>query len=170
LTASFGEALTPLLAALALLTAAAGLLKLRAPEPARRALASAGLPASAPLVRAAAALEVALGAWVLLDPGVAAALSLFAAYACFAALLLRLRARHPAGDCGCFGARSGAVGRVQVAADAAAALVALAAAAWRPHAGGWVIARPALALAVAGLAYAAYVLFTALPAALEAGR
>jgi hypothetical protein len=115
-------------------------------------------------------LELALAAWVLLDPGIAAVLTLCAAYACFAALLARLRVRRPGGDCGCFGAHSGAVGRVQVAADAAAALLALAAAAWRPHAAGWVLARPALALAVAGLAYAAYVLFTALPAALEAGR
>lgn len=87
------------------LLAVAGVAKLRAPGGARRALASARLPASTGLVRALGALEVAVGAGALAAPRpLAPAVAVL--YLGFAALVgAGLAGRIPLASCGCLGER-----------------------------------------------------------------
>ncbi len=142
--------------------------KLRAPRPAVGALVTLGLPASAGLVRVLAALELVLGASVLIAPARSLVTVLAAGYLVFAAMALTLMRRRAA--CGCFGEGTTPAWRGQVVLSLATAGLCAAGAAWPPHGLAWVLARsPGLAAAsLAGLAacvYAAVLVYTALPGA-----
>src|SRR5204863_65059 len=93
--------LTGPFAAAAAVLCVAGVAKLGAPAPAVRAMAIAGFPVPALLVRIFAAGEVALGVWSVSAPGRAAAVVLTCAYVSFGALSLLLVRRGS--SCGCFG-------------------------------------------------------------------
>ncbi len=161
---------TPFLVA-ALVLGTAGVAKLRAPAPAMRALAGAGLPAGAALVRAFAALELALALWAALAPSRAAAVAAAAAFLILAGVATLLARR--ASSCGCFGDREAPASALQPLLSVALAAIAAAAALWPPHGLGWVLERsPATAatllLGVAGAAYAIVLAYTELPAAWSA--
>lgn len=98
------DALTgPYLAAAALLVAAGGA-KLIDPLPLVRALRSAGLPASGPLVRVGAAAELLLGLLAAATGARPAAAGVALSYAAFAAfVLVALRRGGVLASCGCFG-------------------------------------------------------------------
>ena len=90
--------------ALALVSAAAGAAKVASPADTARALRTAGLPVGAPLVRAGAAGETALGAAVLAGAGRPAVALLAASYLAFGAFVATaLVRRWPLSSCGCFG-------------------------------------------------------------------
>jgi hypothetical protein len=152
----------------ALVLCTAGMAKLRSPVPAMRALAGAGLPDGAALVRAFAGLELALGIWAGLDPSPASAAAVagtFMILAGVAALLVRR-----ASSCGCFGDHEAPASQLQPLLSAGLATIAGAAAVWPPHGLVWVLGRPpataaALVLGVAGAAYATVLAYTELPTA-----
>jgi len=161
---------TPFLVA-ALVLCAAGVAKLPAPAPAMRALAGAGLPARATLVRAFAALELALGLWAGLDPSRPAAAAVAGAFLILAGVATLLARR--ASSCGCFGDREAPASALQPLVSVALAAIAAAAVRWPPHGLGWVLQRPpataaALLLGAAGAAYATVLAYTELPAAWRA--
>lgn len=164
------EALTPpfLLAATVLLVAGAG--KLRWPAAAAAAMATLNLPSRTAYVRAFAVAELALGADCVLAPTRAAALTLSALYAVFAALTVLLARRRA--SCGCFGEAPGdsPASAAQSLLSGALALVAAAGAYHLPHSLSWVLARPvpaaaALSLGILGAGYAAVLTYTLLPQA-----
>lgn len=162
------EVMTSPFAVAALVLCAAGVAKLRSPGQAVRALHTVGLPAGAALVRLFAVAEVALGAWCIARPGPVAAAMLALVYAFFVPLSAVLARRHT--PCGCFGERELPVSAAQPALSAVLALVAVVAAASGVHGFAWLLGRPplgalALAVGIAGAAYATVIAYTELPLA-----
>jgi hypothetical protein len=165
------DVLTGPLAIAALVLAAAGVAKLRSPDPAARAAIVLGLPARRSLVRALAAAELGVAFWGLSVPSTAAALALAGAYACFTAVGFLLARRRA--SCGCFGGEDAPAGHAHWTLSAVLALVGGAAAVWRPHGLLWALdSHPALtaalAVGVAGAAYGLVVVYTQLPLAWSA--
>ncbi|MCB1248591.1 MAG: hypothetical protein KDB36_04260 [Acidimicrobiales bacterium] len=120
--------LTGPLDALAVVLFVAGIAKLARPDATVPALRAVRLPASALVVRLVGVLEVVAAATVLAfggPVGAAAACVLYAAFAVFAAALLRSSGRDA--SCGCFGEASAPVTGVHVAVNVVAAAVAAAA-------------------------------------------
>jgi methylamine utilization protein MauE len=157
----------PLLAAAGLLCVS-GLAKLRTPEPASTALRTLGLRVGSSVVRAAAAVESAVGFAAVLVGGRAWALALAVAYGGFAGLTVRLSRQRAA--CGCFGAGEAPAGRTQLALSLGLMALAGAAAIWPPGGIGWVLARSAayamtLLAGVGGCIYALAIAYTQLPSA-----
>ena len=118
-------------AAFALLLGVAGAMKAFSPLSTVRALRSAGLPVTRPLVRAFGAGEavVAVAAWVIAGPvpPVLVALS----YTGFAGFVVLARRRGGSvSSCGCFGKADTPPTRSHVVVNAAAAVLALVAAIW----------------------------------------
>lgn len=160
--------------AAALLIGAAGLGKLRAPEPAvamlRQAVPRAlrSLP-SAGAVRLAAVGEVGVGAAAVLTGGRPALALLAAAYVAFLAVSLRLAAADRSTSCGCFGRADSPVGLAHVVLNLVAAAVCVAGVFRPPGAWGGLLDGDVLP-GVVGLAQSAllaalaFVAVTALPA------
>jgi hypothetical protein len=166
-------ALAPPFIAASLLLCVAGVLKLRSPRVAVRALAALGLPASAWLVRAIATGELALGALCVLHPSRAAAATLAGVYGVFAVVAWMLARERTA--CGCFGEEDMPASMLHSVVSAILALVALAAAAaaGSPQGLDWLLDRSAATATVAliglgGALYAIVLVYTVLPRAWEA--
>jgi hypothetical protein len=165
---TLSETLTAPLLIAATVLCAAGASKLRSPAPAVHAFAALGLPANTVLVRAAAACELALGAWCAIDPWRPVAVAVACLYAVFAGAAAVLTRRRS--SCGCFGEDDSPASLWQSMTSAALAALALAALLSGAHGLGWVLARPASDAAViligtAGAAYAAVLAYTELPQA-----
>jgi hypothetical protein len=149
-------------AAFALLLAVAGAMKALSPRSTVRALRSAGLPATNALVRAFGAGEVvvAVAAWTVAGPVPAVLVAL--SYAAFAGFVLLARARGASiSSCGCFGKADTPPTMSHVIVNAAAVVIAGAAAAWPARSPiGELSASPAagvpLALLIAVVAALAY--------------
>lgn len=88
----------------ALLLVAAGAAKVTDPTRTAGALAAVGWPSSPVLVRLGAAVELALGATMIVIGGPALAMLVAASFLGFAVfVLMALRSGAPIGTCGCFG-------------------------------------------------------------------
>jgi hypothetical protein len=174
------DALTgPVLAAAALVCVAA-VGKLREPGGAVRALSALGLPAGVWWVRALCGLELAAGACGLVVPGPPSVAVLAGVYGTFGGGGAALRRRGA--ECGCFGetgdetdgetgGEAGAPPSVaHVLLSGALALMCAAGVVWPPHRVGWALARPVLALGIAGCVYAIVLAYTQLPVAWGAWR
>ncbi|GAB2692436.1 MauE/DoxX family redox-associated membrane protein [Thalassiella azotivora] len=173
-----------LVAAGALLLLVAGAPKVLAPEAGRGAVVAARLPLrflrDAWVSRASGAAEVVVALAVLLVGGPWPLLALAVTYGVLAAFSWRVLRVSPGASCGCFGRASTPVSRWHVGTNAGLALVALLAlglhATGALASGSYLAALgdqpwagvPLLAL-TALLAYACYLLMTALPALLQAG-
>lgn len=147
----------------------AGAAKLRTPSAARDALRDAGLQPAAAAVRLLGATEVVIGAWAAVRPGVLAATLVAVNYGAFGAFLLVARPAR----CGCFGAGGTDASPAHVILNGLACLVAVAAAVAPPPAIASVLSWPPLiaaplALGLVAAVVAAYLLFTAFPAAWRA--
>jgi len=159
----------PYLASAALLVLA-GAGKLVDPLPLVRALRSVGLPAPRRAVRAAAALELGLGVAAVLTGSRASAVGVAVSYAAFTAfVLLALRRGGVLASCGCFGKADTPPTGTHVAVTGAAAVVAVAVAAWPLGALPDVLAaQPAaglpLLLCAAAIAATGYLVLALLPA------
>ncbi len=161
--------------AAALLLAIAGAPKVVRPASAVRALASARLPAAAPLVRALGAAEVVVGIGAVVVGSTTFALLVAASYLAFAGFVaLALRRGGVLASCGCFGRDDTPPTALHVVVDLAAGGVALAVAA-RPLGGVGAILRdqplagvPFVALA-ALCVWFAYLALAGLPALVAAG-
>jgi hypothetical protein len=169
-----------IVSAAALLLVVAGLAKLRDPLPARSAMVAARLPGGAAVrspgvARAVGAGELVVGAVALVVGGPWAAALLAVAYLALAAMAARLLAVAAGTSCGCFGGTGTPISRWHLVMDlgfAAAALLAVA----LPTPGlplavvetGW--QGGLLVALVALLAYAAFLMTTALPGLAAAGR
>jgi hypothetical protein len=156
-------ALAPPFLVAALVLGVAGLAKLRAP-----ARAAAALHAPAPVVRALAIGEVALGVACAVQPTRALAVALAALYALFAAVGERLRRDRVA--CGCFGDSDLPVSRAHVIASGLLGTVAAAAAIGSPAGLGWLAGQPAMtagvvAVGIASAVYATVLVYTVVPRA-----
>ncbi len=165
------DALTPMLAAAALVLCVAGVAKLRSPGAAVRALATLGVPTGAGPVRLVAAGELGLGVLCLLHPSRPAAAALSAVYATFAGIAIALKRRRAA--CGCFGDGDVPASGLQAALSAVLALASLASASAPPHGLAWMLARPlpsaiAMLSGIAGAAYGGVLVYTELPRAWRA--
>lgn len=112
----------------AVVLGAAGVGKLWRPAAAAAALASLRLPHRAAAVRLLGAAEVAVAAAVIVVGGAVPALVLAATYLALALAAHRLRAIGDVAGCGCFGRSAAPVGVGHVVLNAAAAVVAVAAA------------------------------------------
>jgi Methylamine utilisation protein MauE len=162
-------ALTPPFAVAALVLCIAGVAKLRAPDGAAGALRAVALPGSVTLARLGALAEVALGAWALIRPSAMTAALVALVYAVFCGLSLALARRD--GECGCFGDTGAPASALQSLLSGALALVAGAAAVAGAHPIGWVLGSAGAAIGVVaalglvGAAYAAVLVYTALPQA-----
>lgn len=171
----------PLELAAALLLAAAGAAKIRAPEPAAAMLRRSWpaptsrlrtLPAS---VRLGGFAEMAIGVDVAITGNRSAAALLGLAYAAFAVVagrLIRLGARQ---SCGCFGRTDSPVGWPHLVVNLVSVAVAIAALVRPPGPAGGLFDHGAVAgtvgLGQVGLlAYLAFLLITALPALAAARR
>jgi hypothetical protein len=146
-------ALTPPFLVAALVLCVAGVAKLRAPRGAMGALALG---------------EVALGVACLVHPTRPEALALSVLYTSFTAVAVVLRRRRLA--CGCFGENDFPVSLAHVIASGLLGSMALASAIAVPRGLGWLAGRSAVAAAVmligvAGAAYAAVLVYTAVPRA-----
>lgn len=163
----------------ALLLLVAGLAKLRDPMPARRAIVAARFPGGAvvrsPLAaRTVGAAEVVVGAAALLVGGPWTAALLALAYLLLALVAVRLLSVAAGTDCGCFGAAAAPISRWHVATDlgfaVAAAVAVVVTTPGLPAAvvtGGW---QGVVLVALVGLlAYASYLMTTALPSLAAAG-
>jgi hypothetical protein len=150
-------------AALVCVAAAA---KLREPAGAVRALRVLGLPARAWIVRALSVVEVAVGVAVLAAPGRATVAVLAGLYVTFGSAGAALRGR----PCGCFGADDVPVTAAHVVLSGVLAVVCAAGALWPPHGIAWAVARPVLAIGIAGCTYAALLAYTQLATAWGAWR
>lgn len=174
--------MTALLSAGALLLLISGAAKLRHPASAARALLaaqitrSARLPAARAVVRLIGVVEIVTGFAVLVVGGRLAALALALVYAALAVFAGRLTAVAPAQDCGCFGAAQAApVTGWHIATSAVFAVLGAGAATGVPRSllselSVSPLAGAPLAATVALLAFACYLLMTALPALLHAAR
>lgn len=169
----------PFLVTVALL-AAGGALKVRRPGDTARALRVMGLPSSPAIVRAGAAVELAVGvgAGIWGSRSLAAAVAL--SYLGFAAFVwAALRRGAPLSSCGCFGAQDTPPTYVHVVLDLAAAGVAGAVALGPPGAGvgvvdlGRIDGSPVLPVVflvlIATSAWLAYVALSLLPRVLHPG-
>jgi hypothetical protein len=145
------DALTVPHAVAAVLLCVAGLAKLRAPAPAARAVGAAP-----PAIRAFAMLELALGAWALLNGGAVSSALMAALYAAFAGLTIVLWRRGR--SCGCFGAVAAPASPLQSLVSAALALLCVACAAASVHPAAWISGRPpgSVAILVLGTGAAVY--------------
>jgi hypothetical protein len=158
---------TPPFLIAALVVVAAGVAKLRVPQPAAAATRALGLPVRGWMVRTFAGFECAVGGAALAGID-GAAIALAALYGLFAVLsLLMVRQRL---SCGCFGDPDVPASNLGALLSAACAGVSLAAAAWKPHGIGWVFGQaPTTAVAtligIAGAAYAVVIAYTELPLA-----
>jgi hypothetical protein len=114
------------LAAAALLLAPSGARKVRDPAPTHRALRIVGLPSSPLAVRLLGAVELAIGAGVLLSSSRLWAGALAVVYVEFTAFVaLALFRNAPLESCGCFGAADSPPSIAHVAIDAGLATVAV---------------------------------------------
>jgi hypothetical protein len=153
----------------ALVLCVAGLAKLRSPDGAVRALTVAGLPGGTWLVRAGAAVEVALGIAALARPSAATAGAIALLFAAFALLSLRLARRQA--SCGCFGENDAPASSWGAALSAVLAVIAFVAAIAGVHELGWVLGHAGAtvglvaAIGMAGAIYAVVLVYTALPQA-----
>ncbi len=163
--------MTGLLAAAALLLLAAGLPKVVDPRAGAGALRAARLPggSTAALVRLAGLAEVAVAILVLTVGGRLAGAAVAVTYAALATFALRLARVAPEQPCGCFGSgdRSPVTGwhvgtDLALAAAGVAALVRPGRSLLAETAAQPLLGLPFLAL-VGALAFAAYLLMTALP-------
>jgi hypothetical protein len=132
--------------------------------------ALAGRPARVAWVRVLALVELAVGTAVLVGPAparvpVAVLAGLYGAFA-GAGAALQVRGL----GCGCFGEADASVSVAQVALSGVLAAVCAAGAVWPGHAAGWAVARPALAIGIAGCVYALVLAYTQLPVAWGAWR
>ncbi|HJS94610.1 MAG TPA: MauE/DoxX family redox-associated membrane protein [Solirubrobacteraceae bacterium] len=147
------QALTPPFLVAALVLCVAGVAKLRV---SRRAMGALGVG------------EVALGAACLVHPARSLALALAVLYASFTVVAEVLRRRRLA--CGCFGENDFPVSLAHVIASGLLGSLALAAAIAGPRGLGWLAGGSAveavvLLIATAGAAYAAVLVYTAVPRA-----
>jgi hypothetical protein len=170
-------ALTPAFACASALLAVAGAMKLRSPAAASGAMKAMSLPEATGTVRLAGLCELVAGIWALAAPGRLSAGLVAAAYGGFAVLvagLLRDRGGRAAG-CGCFGSAEAEIHPMHLVLNLVAAGVAVAAAISPPPGVAHVLsAHPGVGLVlcagVAGAVYAAYLIYTAAPAAWRAYR
>lgn len=154
-------------AALAMVLVVSGVLKVRDPESVIPMLAAVGLPATRAVVCAVALAEILVGAVALVIGGPAATAALALLYGAFAVVSLVLLRSGDTVSCGCFGQRSATMTPLHVGVNAAAAVVALAAAALgAPGLYGTTNER---SLVVAALASLAAALLAAVIVALLAG-
>ena len=155
----------PFLGAAGLLVVA-GVPKLFDPLPLVRALREARMPAGRLLVRTFAAGEVAVGVWAMAVPSRASAALVAAAYLLFTVFVAQvLRRGGIVGSCGCFGKPDTPATRTHVVLTAAAALIAVAVAAYPPVA-AWSapVADLATTTALAALvAFLAWMVMAVLP-------
>jgi hypothetical protein len=162
-------ALTPPFAVAALVLCIAGVAKLRAPDGAVRALNAVSLPGSAPFVRVGAAAEVAIGAWALIAPSAISAGLVALLYVVFCGLSLLLARRNA--ECGCFGETGAPASALQSLLSGTLGIVAAAAAVAGVKGIGWILGSTGAtigfiaALGIAGAAYGAVLVYTALPQA-----
>ncbi len=166
--------LAPLLYVAAGMLVVAGAAKLRRPEPTVRALWEAGLRSSPAIARAVGAVELVVGAAVLIRPMPVATLALSAVYLSFAIFLgYLIWARPEATSCGCLGGRDAPPNLLHLALNTVAA-TAGALVAFLPVPSLPTIARDlgwTSLLFVAGTAFAGYLTYvvaTDLPAAFHA--
>jgi hypothetical protein len=124
----------------------AGTAKLRAPDPARRALLTLGLPSGRAIVRAVGLCELGVGGWCAIDPSRASAAAIAVIYAVFAVIASVLARRQV--SCGCFGGEDRPASIGQALLSAAISLVAVGEALAGPHGLAWVLGRPAAQAAV----------------------
>jgi hypothetical protein len=162
------DALTAPLLVAAVVLAVAGIAKLRFPAGAERALRTLGLLVSGIAIRGFAVGEIALAAWVLLDPGPIANVALAGVYAIFALMTILLARRQA--SCGCFGESSTPASASQSAISAALSVVALLAAVAGAHGIDWMLHRSVpsgivLIVGVAGAAYGTVVAYSQIPSA-----
>jgi hypothetical protein len=113
----------PFLAVCALLVGS-GVHKVRRPEPARAALAAAGMRVPATVAMAVGGVEIAAGVSGAVL-GRAAALVVAVVYLALAGFAWRLLRRAPATPCACLGASDAPLTALHVAVDVAAAVAAL---------------------------------------------
>lgn len=168
-------ALEPALASLALLLAASAVAKLGSPAAAAAALASLRLPSGRLAVRAAAAIELAVGMLCLVRPGRAADAAVAVLFAAFAAIVAAQRRAGGGAPCGCLGGAATDASRAHLVFDLAAATVAAAAATAPPAHVLATTARHPLEVAIAGAAvlagaWLAAAVLTLLPGALGSYR
>lgn len=145
----------------ALVLCVAGAAKLRAPDPAARAVG-----AGRQLVRLFAAGEVGLGALVLIVGGPVLAAMMAVLYAGFALLTLRLA--RAGESCGCFGAPQSPASPLQSALSGALAVVCLLAAIGGARSLDWILGQPpgivaVLGLGIAGAVYGIVLAYSELP-------
>jgi hypothetical protein len=146
----------------------AGVAKLRSPAGASHALATIGVPGGVLVVRAVAAIEVALGAACAVMPSPASAAAAAATYAIFAIFAMVLARRHS--SCGCFGEHEAPTTLAHSALSGLLALTALAAAFSSPHGIAWILAGPlehalVFVIGTVAAAYGAVLAYTELPQA-----
>ena len=164
-------ALTPLYVTAAIVLAVAGMAKLRSPAGAARALRTLGLPAGTAIVRAIAGGELLIAAACLLRPSAVCAALLALVYAGFGGFSTLLANTHS--SCGCVGESEAPASLIQSVLSAVIAIALLAVAFAPPHGIGWLLAREpasavALALGIAGCAYAIVLAYRELPQAWNA--
>jgi hypothetical protein len=160
-----GVGLLPAFAVACALLAVAGVAKLRAPRPAREAVALIGVRVPAAAIRAMGALEVGVAVFAAVRPGVVAGGLVAFAYAGFTLTVLLLLRADRSADCGCFGQASSVASAAHVALNAGACGVAIGAALVSPPGLQWIVTRTplvavTLVIALAGAAFAAYAAFT----------
>lgn len=164
-------ALTPVYFVICALLAIAGAGKILAPEAAKESVALVGLSVPTAVVRALGGGELMLAGLAAIWPTPVTSGLVAVAYGTFwAFVLLLLRSTARPVDCGCFGGADNGVGRLHLALNALACVVAAAAAAVGAHGIGWIASRPPLiatSLTIGALAatYAAYVAYTVVPRA-----
>ena len=169
-----------IVSAAALLLVVAGLAKLRDPLPARSAMVAARLPGGAAVrspgtARAVGAAELVVGSAALLVGGPVTAALLALSYLLLALMAARLLSVAAGTGCGCFGASGAPISRWHLVMDvgfaAAAAVAVVLPAPGLPEAvsvTGW---EGGLLVALVGLlAYAAFLMTTALPSLAAASR
>jgi hypothetical protein len=165
---------TAVLGAAALLLVVAGLLKVRDPGPARAALARARTPlpewsVSPAAVRAGGLVQALVGVAILATGGRTAGALVLVSFTALALASWRMAAVAPGSSCGCFGEVDAPAHWWHVAANAGLAAAGAVAVAWpQPGLAAVVADRPLIAVPLAlltvTLAYAAFLVMTALPA------
>jgi hypothetical protein len=160
------EALAPPFLVASIVLCVAGLAKLRAP-----ATAAAALGIRRWAIRALAAGEIALGGACVVHPSRGVALALAVAYAVFATVAVVLKRRRVA--CGCFGDNDLPVSRAHVIASELLCALVVGAAVASPRGIAWLAGHPApnvvaLAVGIAGAAYATVLVYTTVPLAWNA--
>jgi hypothetical protein len=159
--------IAPFLVACAVLCVA-GVAKLRSPAGAAHALAATGLSMPRGLIRAFAAVEVALAAWAALAPSRLAAAAIACLYVGFAGLGLLLARRRAA--CGCFGEGDAPASPIQALLSLSLAMIAVVAVVSPPHGVIWLVGQQVwltalMLIAIGAAAYATVAAYTDLPVA-----